>query len=154
VLTAYSCSLQKKATQKIITPVISDIQINNTINQSVEELLQGQWLSTFLLENDSRPTITTTTIKNNTQAQINTENIYTQIDNLLTQSGQVRVIKSDSVQRQLTPQQISRGKSIDYGISVNIEKNPIQNTTKYTFILSLWNDISDTAIQQIEKSIE
>jgi len=146
------CSLFKKFTEEPEF-VVDKQALEETVNETVDELLSSEWLSDYMSEQNERPIIMTSLITNNSNGIIDVNTIYETIDMQLVKSGQVRVVKTDQAQRILTPYELAKGESVDYVISSIIEDNPNKGSS-VTFKISLWNDQAREPVAEIKNIVE
>lgn len=148
-----SCS-SLKHTPKTPQIVIDQQQLDSVIELSVSELIKGDWLSDYLMENNERPILVASKIHNESNAYIDTLKVYETINMALIRSGQVRVVKLDEKQRQQIPNEITKGESVDFAISTKIENKISESLSSLFFGLYLLNDKSPEPIVKIIKKIE
>lgn len=153
VLLFLGCSVIKQSA-KNEQVVIDQQKLEKTIEESINELIKGVWLSDYLFKYNERPILVATKFQNKTNAFIDTLKLYQALNIDLIRSGQVRVVKLNESQRQIEPGEIAKGVSIDFAISTKIEKIDSLNTSFIIFGLSLWNDKLPEAILTIDKVVE
>jgi hypothetical protein len=149
-----ACSIFKQAEKEVEIINIPEKELQKTIASAVDNLLKGDWLSDFLIEKNSRPTLIFSSVTNKSNSITNIEKIYDSIDMRLIQSGQVRVLKSNETQRLTEAHDLASGASIDYALTAVIEKNKENNNNQLTFILSLWDENSTSPVFTVDELIE
>lgn len=148
-----SCSVSKLI-HKEPELLIDESQMTAAIEKSIAELIEGQWMTDFLLQKNERPVIVISRIINNTKAKINSEKVNEAIEFAILNSGQARVVKTTESQRILNPIELAKVSSVDFVLSVTFLKN-INITPAGSFIeLSLWNESSVEPISTIKTEIE
>lgn len=148
-----SCALLKKAQNETVT-IIEQHKLDSIIEESITELIKCSWLSDYLIQNNERPILISSKIKNNTKAIIDLLKVYDSIDLNLIKTGQVRVLKSDKNQQLLKPSELAKGQSIDFVLSATFDKNVQISTSNIIFKLSLWDEKTADPILTIIKEIK
>jgi hypothetical protein len=149
----YSCSLLKPAvTEPEI--LIDQAQLNTAVELSVDEIIKGEWLSAFMVKNNERPVVICSTIDLPPHVSFPIDSLYNMIDLHLIKTGQVRVIKSNTIQRTTAPVDLAKGESIDFVLTAAIEKAVQQSSSNPVLVLALWNENSETPITTAKNMIE
>lgn len=148
-----SCSLLKHTPEEAII-IIEQQQLDSIVEVSVNELIEGAWLSDYLIQNNKRPILVTSKFQNETNTFIDTLKLYESINMGLIRSGQVRVVKLDETQRQISPGDITKGLSIDFAISTKVKKIIKETSSSLYFEFSLWDDKLIEPVITINKEIE
>lgn len=147
-----SCSLIKNTANDPVVQ-IDQMALQTSIANTTKQIIEGNWLSDFMRINNERPTIIISRLLNNTNAVINPDSVYHNIDIALVQTGQVRVVQSTENQRLLNPIELVNALNIDYVLSVTIQKNSDTNT-KADLEFSLWSKASQTPLITKKNTIE
>ena len=148
-----SCSLIKEGGGEKTIP-LSNEQLDKVVHESVSDLLKELWVSDFLLQHNERPILMTSSFTNPTKAMVNIQELYGKVEMNLIESGQVRVVKSNQLQRNTPPTILAAGKSVNYVLSATFEKKTETKPPVLVFHLSLWNENSPTPITTISKEID
>jgi len=148
-----SCSVSKLA-HKEPELLIDESQMTASIEKSIGELIEGQWMTDFLLEKNERPVIVISRIVNNTKAKINKEKVNEAIEFAILNSGQARVVKTTESQRILNPIELAKVSSVDFVLSVTLLKDFNIAPASSFLEISLWNESSVEPISRIKTEIE
>ncbi|MBN1924653.1 MAG: hypothetical protein JW798_02350 [Prolixibacteraceae bacterium] len=128
-------------------------KVISTLNDITSNMLNAEWLSGFLMKNNERPVLMPLIFGNNTDADFDTERLLKQLEESLISSGKVRVIKSTPTQKKLTPNEILSGISIDFVVTVTLDKNTQADNT-YMLTILLWGRGSNNPEIKIQKIIQ
>ena len=147
-----SCSLLKPLVKEPQLVIPND-RYEKMVEESVDEILSGGWLSDFLTTNNERPIVMMSKISNNAKVQANNTGAIGWFNRDLAESGQVRVVKSNEAQQEMMPYDLAQGQSVDFVLSANFEKQVDTSPTITIFAVSLWSNTSTLPIVVVKKEI-
>lgn len=132
--------------------VVTESQLTNQINVAIPELLNQQWLSDYLVQNETRPVVISGAILNETSGSVNKEILYDAMDLNLVSTGRIRVLKSTKTQRSLTPDELLDSENIKFVITLNIISNLDQKAAEC--IYKVWEKGSDKPVGSLTRYIK
>lgn len=122
--------------------VVDDDELADLISHSTDEVLKESWLSSFMASEGERPVVMMGQFATDLPLVFNWDKAYEYVDLELVKSGQVRVVKSNEIQRNTPPRTLAAGESVDFVFTGAFVQNKKEEDAVY-FQLSVWNDVSN-----------
>ncbi len=144
-----SCGVTGKFQLSDVT--VNEVQFTNQINNVIPELLTQQWLSTYLVQNETRPVMICGEIVNETQSVINKNVLYNTIELNLASTGKVRVLKSTKSQQALTSKELLDSQNIKFVITLKIVPNLDKKAVECEY--RVWEKGGENPVGSITKLI-